>query len=86
MGSEKSAIFEAHITLLNDPEFTGCQMISEIENNKLNGLKAIESVTNTFVTIFESMDDEYMRERVADIKDVSKRIISNFVGKIRKFP
>ena len=80
MGAEKADVFEAHITLLDDPEFTGA-MISEIENNSLNGLKAIESVTNTFVAIFESMDNEYMRERAADIKDVSKRILSNFAGK-----
>jgi len=80
MGAEKAEVFEAHITLLDDPEFTGA-MIGEIENNSLNGLKAIESVTNTFVAIFESMDNEYMRERAADIKDVSKRILSNFAGK-----
>ncbi|BCZ44143.1 phosphoenolpyruvate-protein phosphotransferase [Clostridium gelidum] len=80
MGAEKADVFEAHITLLDDPEFTGA-MISEIENNSLNGLKAIESVTNTFVAIFESMDNEYMRERAADIKDVSKRILLNFAGK-----
>ena len=80
MGAEKAEVFEAHITLLDDPEFTGA-MISEIENNSLNGLKAIESVTNNFVAIFESMDNEYMRERAADIKDVSKRILSNFAGK-----
>jgi phosphotransferase system enzyme I (PtsI) len=80
MGAEKAAVFEAHITLVDDPEFTGA-MMSEIENNSLNGLKAIESVTNNFVAIFESMDNEYMRERAADIKDVSKRILSNFAGK-----
>ena len=80
MGAEKADVFEAHITLLDDPEFTGA-MISEIENNSLNGLKAIESVSNTFIAIFESMDNEYMRERAADIKDVSKRILSNFAGK-----
>ncbi|MBE6071606.1 MAG: phosphoenolpyruvate--protein phosphotransferase [Clostridium butyricum] len=80
MGAEKAEVFEAHITLLDDPEFTGA-MMSEIENNNLNGLKAIENVTNTFVAIFESMDNEYMRERAADIKDVSKRILSNFAGK-----
>jgi len=80
MGAEKAAVFEAHITLLDDPEFTGA-MMTEIENNNVNGLSAIESVTNTFVAIFESMDNEYMRERAADIKDVSKRILSNFAGK-----
>ena len=80
MGAEKAEVFEAHITLLDDPEFTGA-MMNEIEMNSVNGLKAIESVTNTFVAIFESMDNEYMRERAADIKDVSKRILSNLAGK-----
>ena len=80
MGAEKAEVFEAHITLLDDPEFTGA-MMSEIETNSVNGLKAVESVTNTFVAIFESMDNEYMRERAADIKDVSKRILSNLAGK-----
>ncbi len=80
MGEEKAAVFEAHITLLDDPEFSG-QMEAEIENNSLNAMKAVEGVTNTFVMIFESMDDEYMRERAADIKDVSSRIIANLAGK-----
>ena len=80
MGAEKAEVFEAHITLLDDPEFTGA-MMNEIETNSVNGLKAVENVTNTFVAIFESMDNEYMRERAADIKDVSKRILSNLAGK-----
>ncbi|MDQ0149864.1 phosphotransferase system enzyme I (PtsI) [Eubacterium multiforme] len=80
MGEEKAAVFEAHITLLDDPEFTGT-MAMEIENNSINAMKAVENVTNTFVTIFESMEDAYMRERAADIKDVSKRIISNLAGR-----
>lgn len=80
MGVEKAEVFEAHITLLDDPEFTGA-MAQEIENSNINALKAVENVTNTFVMIFESMEDAYMRERAADIKDVSKRIISNLAGK-----
>ena len=80
MGQEKAAVFEAHITLLDDPEFTGA-MALEIENNKVNALKAVENVTNTFVAIFDSMEDAYMKERAADIKDVSKRIILNLAGK-----
>ena len=80
MGEEKAAVFEAHITLLDDPEFTGAMNL-EIENNSVNAMKAVENVTNTFVMIFESMEDAYMREIAADIKDVSKRIISNLAGK-----
>lgn len=80
MGEEKAAVFEAHITLLDDPEFTGA-MEMEIANNSINTMKAVESVTNTFVAIFDAMEDAYMKERAADIKDVSKRIISNLAGK-----
>lgn len=80
MGQEKAEVFEAHITLLDDPEFTGGMML-EIESNSSNAMKAVDSITNTFVMIFESMEDAYMRERAADIKDVSKRIIANLAGK-----
>ena len=80
MGAEKAEVFEAHITLLDDPEFTGAMKL-EIETNSINAMKAVEIVTNSFVAIFESMENAYMRERAADIKDVSKRIISNLAGK-----
>lgn len=80
MGEEKAQVFEAHITLLDDPEFTGA-MQNEIETNSVNSMKAVQSVTDMFVSIFDAMEDAYMKERAADIKDVSKRIISNLAGK-----
>ena len=80
MGEEKAAVFEAHITLLDDPEFTGAMQM-EIESNSTNAMKAVQNVTDMFVSIFESMEDAYMKERAADIKDVSKRIIDNLAGK-----
>lgn len=80
MGDENAAIFDAHIMLLVDPEFTG-SMETEIENNRSNAIKAVSDVCENFVAIFESMDDEYMKERAADIKDVSKRVIANIAGK-----
>ncbi len=80
IGEHEAQVFEAHLTLLDDPEFTG-GMLLEIESNSINAMKAVENVTNKFVMIFDSMEDEYMKERAADIKDVSKRIISNLAGK-----
>ena len=80
MGEEKAQVFEAHITLLDDPEFTGAMQM-EIESNSTNSMKAVQSVTDMFVSIFDAMEDAYMRERAEDIKDVSKRIISNLAGK-----
>lgn len=80
MGAEKAAVFEAHITLLDDPEFTGAMQM-EVETNSVNSMKAVQNVTDMFVSIFDAMEDAYMKERAADIKDVSKRIISNLAGK-----
>ncbi len=80
MGEEKAAVFDSHIMLLDDPEFTGA-MEMEIESSNANALKAVDSVAQTFLMIFESMEDEYMRERAADIKDVANRIKLNLAGK-----
>lgn len=80
IGEHEAQVFEAHLMLLDDVEFTG-QMEMTIENDQLNAMKAVQNVTDTFVMIVDSMDDPYMRERAADIKDVSKRIIANLAGK-----
>lgn len=80
MGEDEAAVFDAHIMVLEDPDFTGA-MTLEIENNHLNALQAVSNVRDMFVGIFESMDDPYMRERAADIKDVAGRLIANIAGK-----
>lgn len=79
MGEEKAMVFEAHLMLFDDPEFMGA-IEGEIENNNLNALKAASDVSSSYVAIFESMEDEYMRERAADIKDVAKRLMNNLAG------
>lgn len=82
MGEEKAAVFESHIMLLEDPEFVGT-IKSEIEGNKTNAEKAVKIVSDSFLSIFEAMEDEYMKERAADIRDVSNRIILNLLGKVK---
>lgn len=79
MGEEKAMVFDAHLMLFDDPEFIGA-IEGEIENNGLNALKAASDVSSSYVAIFESMEDEYMRERAADIKDVAKRLMNNLAG------
>ncbi|MGL5068203.1 MAG: phosphoenolpyruvate--protein phosphotransferase [Sarcina sp.] len=79
MGEEEAEVFEAHLTLLDDPEFAGA-MDMAIESEQLNAMKAIANTRDAFVMIFESMDNAYMRERAADLKDVSNRIIANVAG------
>lgn len=79
MGEEKAMVFDAHLMFFDDPEFMG-GIEAEIDNNGSNAIKATNDVMKSYVAIFESMDDEYMRERAADIKDVSKRLMNNLAG------
>ena len=46
----------------------------------MNAPQALNEVTSQFITIFESMDNEYMKERAADIRDVSKRLLAHILG------
>ncbi|MCR1972697.1 phosphoenolpyruvate--protein phosphotransferase [Clostridium sporogenes] len=80
VGAEKAAVFDSHIMLLDDPEFAGAVEMN-IESNKVNSEKALQEVIDMYSSIFASMEDEYMRERGADIKDVGKRIMINIMGK-----
>lgn len=77
--SEKElAIFDAHLMMANDPEFA-----SQIENMISEGNSAdyaAKSVADMMISMFESMDDAYFKERAADIKDVSYRILCNILG------
>lgn len=79
MGEEKASVFDAHLMFFDDPEFIGA-IESEIENEKKSALKATSDISKTYVAIFEAMEDEYMRERGADIKDVAKRLMNNIAG------
>lgn len=81
MGADKAAVFESHMMLLDDPEFAGAVDMA-IENDKVNAEKALDNVSTMYAGIFAAMEDEYMRERGADVKDVSKRILANLAGKI----
>ena len=79
LGPDKAAIFDAHLLVLDDPELI--QPIEEkIKNEQVSAPEALNEVTTQFITIFESMDNEYMRERAADIRDVSKRVLAHLIG------
>ncbi|HAB7772063.1 TPA_asm: phosphoenolpyruvate--protein phosphotransferase [Listeria monocytogenes] len=79
LGEEKAQIFDAHLLVLNDPELTG-PIEESIKNSKTNAETALQETTDMFIGMFESMDNEYMRERAADIKDVRKRVLSHLLG------
>ncbi|MDA3100878.1 phosphoenolpyruvate--protein phosphotransferase [Staphylococcus pseudintermedius] len=79
LGADKAAIFDAHLLVLDDPELI--QPIEEkIKNESASAPQALTEVTQNFITIFESMDNEYMKERAADIRDVAKRVLAHILG------
>ncbi|MCY6371515.1 phosphoenolpyruvate--protein phosphotransferase [Clostridium ganghwense] len=80
LGAAKAAVFESHMMLLDDPEFTGAVEMN-IESNMVNAEKALNDVIEMYMGIFGAMEDEYMKERAADIKDVGNRILANLAGK-----
>ncbi len=79
IGADKASVFESHIMLLDDPEFTGA-METGIATDSINSEKAVSDVIDTYAAIFEAMEDAYMKERGADVKDVGKRILDNLSG------
>ena len=81
LAAEELAVFDAHLMMAGDPELRS-QIEDMIKNDKVNAEYATEQVANMMVTIFESMEDAYMRERAADIKDVTFRLKCNLCGKI----
>lgn len=80
LSAEEAAVFDAHALVLADPEMK-TQVEDKIKGEKINADAALEEVANTFIAMFESMGDEYFRERAADIKDVSRRLLANLLGK-----
>lgn len=79
LGEHEAEIFEAHLLVLQDPELID-QTIAKIRDEKVNADFALNEVKEMFVSIFESMDNEYMRERAADIKDVTNRVLRHILG------
>ena len=77
---EELAIFDAHLMMANDPDFRS-MIEDEIKNNSENAEFAARTVADNMVAMFDAMEDEYMKGRAADIKDVAFRLLANLEGK-----
>ena len=77
-GEEKAAIFSAHLLLLGDPEMLGA-VEAKIDDG-WNAEFALQETATMYIEMFEAMDNEYMQERAADIRDVSTRVLSHLLG------
>lgn len=79
VGAEESSIFDAHIAILDDPVFMS-EIQGIIERQYKAAEVAVKEAIDHFVTMFDLLDDEYMKERALDIKDVGNRLLKHLLG------
>ncbi|QDI91076.1 phosphoenolpyruvate--protein phosphotransferase [Salicibibacter halophilus] len=78
-GEENAEIFSAHILVLEDPEMIEAVQ-AKIKDDGVNASFALHEVSSMYIQMFEDMDNAYMQERAADIKDVSQRVLLHLAG------
>lgn len=80
VGEANAQIFEVHQMMLDDLDYVE-SIANVIQSQKINAEFAVATVGDNFAQMFQAMDDDYMRERAADVKDVSNRVIRILQGK-----
>lgn len=83
VGEANAAIFEVHVMMLEDLDYND-SIVNIIQNQNVNAEYAVGTTADNFANIFASMEDAYMRERAADIRDISERIITVLSGEISR--
>lgn len=79
LGEEKAAIFEGHLMILEDEELEE-EIIDYLRSNHVNAAVAANMVIDQQVAILSEIDDEYLKERAGDIRDIGNRLIKNILG------
>ena len=79
VGETEASIFDAHLLVLEDVAIMQ-ETIATFESEHFNIEYCYSSTINKFINAFEKIDDAFIRERIADLKDVSRRLISNMLG------
>jgi phosphotransferase system enzyme I (PtsI) len=80
VGAEHATIFDAHLLVLEDPILID-EVTRSIRKNKTNAEFAFKEFADKYAATLSKIDDEYLRERVADLRDVSERILNNLTGR-----
>ncbi len=80
LGAEDASIFDAHLLVLEDRTLLD-EVIRLIHKNKVNVEYAFHQVAERYARTLSSMDDDYLRERAADMRDVTERILNNLMGR-----
>lgn len=79
VGSDETQIFDAHIAILDDPVFMN-EIQGIIQRQYKAAEVAVKEAIDHFVTMFDLLDDDYMKERALDIKDVGNRLLKHLLG------
>lgn len=83
MGIKHAEIFNAHLLVLEDRMIID-EIVNRLRSEKLNIEFIFEDVLKKYISAFQKMDDEYLRERITDIEDVGKRLLRNLLGKNKR--
>lgn len=79
LGEEKAAIFEGHLMILEDEELEE-EIIEYLRSHKVNAGVAASKIIDQQVEMLSEIDDEYLKERAGDIRDIGNRLIKNILG------
>src|SRR6185369_9505347 len=79
IGPEEAAIFDAHLMVLEDQALIG-ETIREFESTGRNIEMCFNNVSSRYIKAFAEIDDEYLRERAGDLRDVTQRVLQNLLG------
>ncbi|MCI7353792.1 MAG: phosphoenolpyruvate-protein phosphotransferase PtsI [[Actinobacillus] rossii] len=79
LGEDKAAIFEGHLMILEDEELEE-EIIDYIRSNKANAAAAAGKIIDQQVQMLSEIDDEYLKERAGDIRDIGNRLLKNILG------
>src|SRR5947207_534209 len=80
MGDKHASIFDAHLLVLEDPTLID-EVTRVIQEQKINAEHAFQHVAEKYAATLSSMDDEYLRERSTDMRDVTARVLDNLLGR-----
>ena len=78
-GEDKAAIFDGHITLLEDEDLFD-EVTEIIEDEGISAEAALQRGIDDYCEMLSNLEDEYLRERAADLRDIGKRWLYNTVG------
>jgi phosphotransferase system enzyme I (PtsI) len=80
IGAERASIFDAHLLVLEDPVLMD-EVVRKIQEQRVNAEYAFQTVAERFATELAKVDDEYLRERAGDMRDVTNRVLDQLLGR-----